>query len=152
MAIGGVVGRKEIMDCYPANAISTFGGNPMATTAGLATLEVLVEDDLQSNAYKVGAQLRNGFDHLAMETEQITEVRGKGLMLGIELSEPGTGKPDPVLTGAIMEEAKAEGLLIGKGGLYGNVLRIAPPLSVTEAECDEGLAMLDAAVRRATSA
>ena len=152
MAIGGVVGRREIMDSYPANAISTFGGNPMATTAGLATLEVLLEEDLQSNAYKVGAQLRNGLDHLALETEQITEVRGKGLMLGVELSEPGTGMPDAALTGAVMEEAKAEGLLIGKGGLYGNVLRIAPPLSVTEAECDEGLAMLEAAVRRAAGA
>ncbi len=152
MAIGGVVGRREIMDCYPANAISTFGGNPMATTAGLATLEVLVEDDLQSNAYKVGAQLRNGLDHLALETEEITEVRGKGLMLGVELSDPGTGQPDAALTGAVMEAAKVEGLLVGKGGLYGNVLRIAPPLSVTEAECDEGLAMLDAAVRRATGA
>ena len=111
-----------------------------------------MEEDLQSNAYKVGAQLRNGLDHLAMETEEITEVRGKGLMLGMELSEPTTGKPDPALTGAIMEEAKAEGLLVGKGGLYGNVLRIAPPLSVTEAECDEGLAVLETAVRRVTGA
>ena len=152
IAIGGVVGRREIMDCYPANAISTFGGNPMATSAGLATLEVLLEDDLQSNAYKVGAQLKSGLDRMAMDTEEITEVRGKGLMLGMELSEVGTGKPDPALTGAIMEEARVEGLLLGKGGLYGNVLRIAPPLSLTEAECDDGLAMLEAAIRRVTGA
>ena len=150
LAIGGVVGRPEIMDCYPANTISTFGGNPMATSAGLATLEVLLEDDLQSNAYKVGARLRNGLDHIALETVEITEVRGKGLMLGVELSDPATGKPDPALTGAIMEEARVEGLLIGKGGLYGNVLRIAPPLSLTEEECDEGVAKLETAVRRAT--
>ena len=150
LAIGGVVGRGEIMDSYPANTISTFGGNPMATTAGLATLEVLLEDDLQSNAYKVGTRLKNGLDHIALETEEITEVRGKGLMLGVELSDPATGQPDPAVTGAIMEEARVEGLLIGKGGLYGNVLRIAPPLSLTEEECDEGLAMLETAVRRAT--
>ena len=150
MAIGGVVGRREIMDCYPANALSTFGGNPMAASAALATLDVLLEDDLQSNAYKVGARLRNGLDHIASETVEISEVRGKGLMLGVELSDPATGEPDPTLTGAIMEEAKAQGLLIGKGGLYGNVLRIAPPLSLTEEECDEGLTMLETAVRRTT--
>ena len=150
LAIGGVVGRKEIMDCYPANAISTFGGNPMATAAALATLEVLLEDDLQSNAHKVGNRLKNGLDYIAGETVEVTEVRGKGLMLGVELSDPATGKPDAALTGAIMEEARVEGLLIGKGGLYGNVLRIAPPLSLTEEECDEGLAMLGTAVRRAT--
>ena len=150
MAIGGVVGRREILDCYPANALSTFGGNPMATSAALATLEVLLEDDLQSNAHKVGNQLKNGLGYLAEETAEITEVRGKGLMLGVELSDPATGRPDPDLTATIMEEAKVEGLLIGKGGLYGNVLRIAPPLSLTEAECDDGLAMLEAAVRRAT--
>ena len=150
MAIGGVVGRREILDCYPANAISTFGGNPMATSAGLATLEVLLEDDLQSNAYKVGTRLKNGLDYIAEKTVEITEVRGKGLMLGVELSDPATGRPDPALTGAIMEEARVEGLLIGKGGLYGNVLRIAPPLSLTEVECDEGLAMLETAVRRVT--
>ncbi len=150
MAIGGVVGRREIMDCYPANAISTFGGNPMATAAGLATLEILLEEDLQSNSHKVGNRLREGLHYIAEETEAVTEVRGKGLMLGVELSDPATGRPDPALTGAIMEEARVEGLLIGKGGLYGNVLRIAPPLSLTETECDEGLAMLGTAVRRAT--
>lgn len=151
MAIGGVVGRRKIIDCYPANAISTFGGNPMATSAALATLEVLLEEDLQSNAYKVGNQLKNGLEYLAEEMEEITEVRGKGLMIGVELSDPATGRPDPALTADIMEEAKAEGLLIGKGGLYGNVLRIAPPLSLTEAECDEGLAMLETSIRRATA-
>ena len=151
MAIGGVVGRAEIIDCYPANAISTFGGNPMATSAALATLEVLVEEDLQSNSHKVGNQLRNGLEYLAEEMEEVTEVRGKGLMLGMELSDPVTGRPDPALTAGVMEEAKAEGLLIGKGGLYGNVLRIAPPLSLTEAECNDGLAMLETAIRRTTS-
>ncbi len=152
MAIGGVVGRRAIMDSYAANALSTFGGNPLATSAALATLDVLEDHDLQSNAYKRGAQLRSGLDHLAHDIPEIVEVRGKGLMLGVELADPATRRPDTVRTARIMEEAKAEGLLIGKGGLYGNVLRIAPPLSVTEEECDEGLAMLDAAVRRATGA
>ena len=151
MAIGGVVGRPEVMDCYPANAISTFGGNPMATSAALATLKYLQEEDLQSNAYKVGRRLRNGLEYLADKTAEITEVRGKGLMLGVELSDPATGQPDPSLTVGIMEQAKSEGLLIGKGGLYGNVLRIAPPLSLNEAECDEGLAILETAISSANA-
>jgi len=149
MAIGGVVGRRVIMDSYPALGISTFGGNPMASSAALATLEVLLEDDLQTNALKRGNQLMNGLNHLADNFPEIVEVRGKGLMLGVELADPATGRPDTNRTGRILEEAKTEGLLIGKGGLYGNVLRIAPPLSVTEEECEEGLTMLEAAITRA---
>ena len=151
MAIGGVVGRRAIMDSYPANGLSTFGGNPMATGAALATLDVIMEDDLQSNAHKRGAQLMSGLDHVAHDIPEIVEVRGKGLMLGLELADPETGRPDPVRTTRILEEAKTEGLLIGKGGLYGNVLRIAPPLSVTEEECEEGLVMLENAIGRAIS-
>ena len=150
MAMAGVVGRAELIDCLPANSISTFGGNPISTAAALANLEVLMEDDLQTNSYKVGQKLRSHIDHLAHEIPQMIEVRGKGLMIGIELGEPDTNAPDPTLTGAILEETKHEGLLIGKGGLYGNALRIAPPLSLTEAEADEGFAMLETAIRRAT--
>ncbi len=149
MAIGGVVGRQPIMDSYPALGLSTFGGNPMATSAALATLEVLEEEDLQSNAYKRGAQLKGGLDHLANDHPEIAEVRGKGLMLGVELACPSTGRPDTDHTARVMEEAKTAGLLIGKGGLYGNVLRIAPPLSVTESECEEGLSLLTTAFGRA---
>ena len=145
-------GRGEIIDSYPANAISTFGGNPMATSAALATLDVLLEEDLQTNSHKVGNRLKNGLDHLADEVPQMVEVRGKGLMIGVELADPDTLSPDPGLASAVLEEARTEGLLIGKGGLYGNVLRIAPPLSLTEEKCDEGYRMLETAVRRATGA
>ena len=78
----------------------------------------------------MGGQLREGLDAIAGETPEIVEVRGKGLMLGVELGGS-DGKPDPALAGRVMEEAKAGRLLVGKGGLYGNSLRIAPPLSVT---------------------
>ena len=122
----------------------------MATSAALAVLNLLEDQDLQSNAHKRGAQLMSGLDHVAHDIPEILEVRGKGLMLGLELADPETGRPDPVRTSRILEEAKAEGLLIGKGGLYGNVIRIAPPLSVTEEECEEGLVMLETAIGRAT--
>ncbi|MFZ0012699.1 MAG: aspartate aminotransferase family protein, partial [Acidimicrobiia bacterium] len=139
LAMAGVVARAEIMDCLEANSISTFGGNPLATAGALANLEYLLEHDLQTNALKVGNKLMDGIHHIADDVPEIVEVRGKGLMLGVEFADPTDLTPDTALTGAVMETAKAEGLLIGKGGLYGNTLRIAPPLTLTEEEADEGL-------------
>ncbi len=149
LAMAGVVARPDVMDCLKANSISTFGGNPLATAGALANLEYLLENDLQTNAYKVGSQLKNGLHNIAEEVPEIIEVRGKGLMLGVELGEPVSGTPDVELTAAVMEEARAEGLLVGKGGLYGNTLRIAPPLSITEQEANEGLDKLRNAINRA---
>ena len=149
LAIAGVVARAEIMDCLAANSISTFGGNPLATAGALANLDYVLRHDLQANAYKMGGQLREGLDSLAAEVPEIIEVRGKGLMLGVELAHR-DGSPDPALTARIMEEAKAGRLLIGKGGLYGNTLRIAPPLTVTAEEVAEGLGILEDAVKRST--
>ncbi|HUO46047.1 MAG TPA: aspartate aminotransferase family protein [Acidimicrobiia bacterium] len=149
-ALAGVVGRGELIDSLPANSISTFGGNPLSTAAGLANLDYLLENDLQTNAYKVGNRLKANLDQLADEVDIIAEVRGKGLMLGVELVKPGGLEPDPAAAAAVMEAARQEGLLIGKGGLYGNTLRIAPPLSLTEVEADEGHEMLARAVRQVT--
>jgi 4-aminobutyrate aminotransferase len=149
LAMAGVVARPEVMDCLKANSISTFGGNPLATAGALANLEYVLENDLQTNAYKVGNQLKNGLHHIAGDVPEIVEVRGKGLMIGVEFGDPVSGDPDAELTADVMEEAKAEGLLIGKGGLFGNTLRIAPPLSITEEEADEGLEKLRKAINRA---
>ncbi len=149
LAMAGVVARAEIMDCLKANSISTFGGNPLATAGALANLSYVLENDLQTNALKVGNRLKNGLHTIADEVPEIVEVRGKGLMLGVEFGHETDGSPDPELTARVMEEAKSEALLIGKGGLYGNTLRIAPPLSITEDEADEGLEKLKAAISRA---
>jgi len=148
LAMAGVVARGEIMDCLQANSISTFGGNPLATAGALANLEYILEHDLQTNAHKVGNQLKNGIHRLADDVPEIIEVRGKGLMIGVEFAKA-DGSPDTKLTGGVMEAAKAEGLLIGKGGLFGNTLRIAPPLSLTEEEAEEGLDKLTRAIDRA---
>jgi len=148
LAMAGVVAPAEIMDCLGANSISTFGGNPLATAGALANLNYVIDNDLQTNAHKVGTQLKEGIHHLADEVAEIVEVRGKGLMIGVEFAHA-DGSPDPGLTAGVMEAAKVEGLLIGKGGLYGNTLRIAPPLSVTEEEATEGLDKLSKAINRA---
>ena len=148
-AIGGVVARAELMDAIGANSISTFGGNPLAATAALAVLDYLQEHDLQRNARTVGARLAAGLRGLAAGNPAIGDVRGKGLMLAVELVEPGTGAPDAGAAARAQEAARQGGLLIGKGGLYGNVLRIAPPLVVTEAEADEGIEVLAAALATA---
>jgi len=149
LALAGVVARAEIMDSLQANSISTFGGNPLATAGGLANLDYLLEEDLQTNSQKVGQQLRSRIDDLSEETEVIGEVRGKGLMIGIELVVPGGMRPAGATAAAVMEEAKSRGLLVGKGGLHGNVLRIAPPLSITQEEADDGFERLADAVRAA---
>jgi 4-aminobutyrate aminotransferase len=149
LALGGVVARREIMDCIQANSISTFGGNPLAMAGALANLEFLLEADLQTNAQKVGQQLRSALEDLGDRVGIVGEVRGKGLMIGVELVEPGTKTPNAAAASQIMERAREGGLLIGKGGLYGNGLRIAPPLSLTEDEATEGYAILERAITEA---
>jgi len=142
LPIGGVVARAELMDAVAANSISTFGGNPLVATGALAVLDYLAAHDLQGNARTVGARLAAGLDRLAEGRPAVGDVRGKGLMWALELVEPGSRTPAPALAARAQEEARRGGLLVGKGGLYGNVLRIAPPLILTEAEADEGLEIL----------
>ena len=152
VAIAGVVGRADVVDCLPANSLSTFGGNPLAATAALANLEVLFEQDLQENARVQGQALRDGIQRIADDVPEIAEVRGKGLMIGVEFAAPGSLDPLPQVADGVLNAARAEGLLVGKGGLHRNVLRIAPPLSITAAEVSEGLAMLERAIRSVTHA
>ncbi len=146
LSIGGVVASAEIMEAYQALGISTFGGNPLATVGALANLDYILDNDLQTNSHKVGNRLMQSLAPLSEELEVIGEVRGKGLMIGIELVGP-DGEPAPEKASAAMEATREGGLLIGKGGLYGNALRIAPPLSITEDEADEGFGILEQVLR-----
>ena len=151
LAIAGVVGRGDIINAISANSLSTFGGNPLATAGALANLEYVLENDLQTNAHKVGQQLRSDLRGLRQAVPNIGDVRGKGLMVGLEFVVPGSKDPDSPTTTAVMEGARSNGLLIGKGGLFGNVLRVAPPLSVTSEEAAEGFELLSDAIRRAVA-
>jgi 4-aminobutyrate aminotransferase len=141
LAIGGVVARPELMDSLTANSISTFGGNPLATAGAGAALEFLLSHDLQGNAAKLGARLIGGLRDATRRCSVVGEVRGKGLMIGIELIAP-DGAPNPAAASAAHELARQHGLLIGKGGLHANVLRVSPPMTLTDAEAEEGLAIL----------
>ena len=147
LALGGVVAPAALMDSLGANSISTFGGNPLACAGALANLEYLLDHDLQTNAAKMGNRLRLGLEPVVEETPEIAELRGRGLMLAMEFNRPGGRDPHPAAATALHEGARRRGLLIGKGGLYGNVLRIAPPLCVSDAEIDEAVDILAAAAR-----
>ncbi|MFF8971203.1 aspartate aminotransferase family protein [Streptomyces sp. NPDC014995] len=148
MSIGGVIARAEIMNCLDANSISTFGGTQITMAAGLANLAYLLEHDLQGNARRVGGLLIERLRAVAAQDPGVREVRGRGLMIGLELTRPGTDEADPDRAAAVLEAARADGLLIGKGGGHStSALRIAPPLSLTVAEAEEGAAILESALR-----
>ena len=146
LTLAGVVASAEVMDGLTANSISTFGGNPLSAAGTLANLRYLQEHDLQANAAMVGGRLLDGLRAHTVELPGVAEVRGKGLMAGVELVRPGGIEPDAAAAGAVLEAARRRGVLIGKGGLYGNVLRIAPPMTITAAEADEGLAAVTASL------
>jgi 4-aminobutyrate aminotransferase len=148
MAIGAVVGREDMVDSLRANSISTFGGNPLASTYALNNLDYIEENDLQSNSFRVGKYLFDGLKELEDRYEVVGEVRGKGLMIGVELVKDKDSK-EPHAEGALqaMEEARERGLLVGRGGLYGNVLRISPPLVIDEADAQRAVETLEEAFR-----
>ncbi|WP_410664366.1 aspartate aminotransferase family protein [Amycolatopsis sp. lyj-84] len=149
LAIGGLVARGDLVDCLTANSISTFGGNPVAMAGAAAVLDHIADHDLQANALARGNELLSGLR--ASGHPLIGDVRGKGLMIGVELVEPGGMEPDTQAAARMMEETKARGLLIGKGGLHGNVLRIAPPMTLTADEAAEGLGIIVDALAAAIS-
>lgn len=148
MSVGGVVARAEVMNCLNANSISTFGGSPVTMAAGLANLGYLLEHDLQGNARRVGGLLLERLRAVCAGIPLVREVRGRGLMAGIELAHPATGAAAPEAAAAVLDAARDRGLLIGKGGGHDtSVLRVAPPLTLTVAEAEEGADLLEQALR-----
>ena len=147
MSIGGVIARGDLMDGLPGLGISTFGGNPLSTAAGNATLDYVLSHDLQRNAAELGAVIIGGLREAAGPLAVAGEVRGKGLMFAVDLVDPRTGAPSPALATRMLEATRERGLLIGKGGLYGHALRMAPPMTLSEADAKEGLGILADALR-----
>ncbi|WP_068921844.1 aspartate aminotransferase family protein [Planobispora rosea] len=145
-AVGGVVARGDLMDGLHATGLATFGGNPISMAAANATLDYVLDHDLQANAARTGTLIIDGLREAAARLPIVGDVRGKGLMFAVELVDPATGAPSPALAARFMEETKKAGLLAGKGGLHGNVLRMAPPLTLTTEEAAEGLGIIVAAL------
>ena len=149
LPIGATICTDEVASALEGLTISTFGGNPVSTTAALATIETIESEGVVERSAVLGARLREKLEELAFVHPYVGEVRGMGMMQAVELVEdPGTKEPAAARAGALMEEAKREGLLLGKGGLYGNVLRIAPPMLIGEGELDDGLQRLQRAMAR----
>jgi 4-aminobutyrate aminotransferase len=142
--IGATVTTSEIAGGYQGLTISTFGGNPVASVAARATIEVIEEEHLLENAHTVGNYFRAKLEELQEKYPLIGEVRGKGLMQGLELvRDRKTKEPAPTATAELLERTRNNGLLVGKGGLYSNVIRLSPMLNIDKDDIDEAIRLLD---------
>jgi alanine-glyoxylate transaminase/(R)-3-amino-2-methylpropionate-pyruvate transaminase len=151
--LGAVTTRPEIAAHMGKRLhFNTFGGNPVSSLQGLATLEIIDEEKIQQRAKELGAFLKSGLIALQDKHELIGEVRGLGLMLGVELVKDRVSKvPASAECGIVVERAKDRGLLLGKGGLFGNVIRLKPPMCITKADCEFLLDCVDECLTEATA-
>jgi 4-aminobutyrate aminotransferase len=151
--VGVTLARQEVADSFKGLTISTFGGNPVTMAAAKAVVDAIEQDKLMDNAAAVGGHFRRRLDALQEKHRLVGEVRGMGLMQGVELvKDRQTKEPAPQAVAAVMESARAQGLIVGRGGLYGNVLRISPPLTITAADADQAADVLDRALAQAAPA
>ncbi len=148
LPIGATIATPAVADSFRGLSIATFGGNPVSTRGALAVIDFIESNDLAGNAKVQGSRLRDGLEALKLKYPVIGDVRGMGLMQALEVidpASPGGKAPDPNRVLRIFEETRGLGLLIGKGGLYGNVIRLTPPLIVSAREVDDALEVLDKA-------
>ena len=142
--IGATITTKELAASFQGLTISTFGGNPVTSVAAKATIEFIEEENLLENAERMGSYFRGKLDELQEKYPVIGDVRGKGLMLGLELvKDRATKEPAAAATAQLLERTREHGLLVGKGGLYGNVIRLSPMLNIGKADVDEAVRILD---------
>ncbi|MGA3293966.1 MAG: aspartate aminotransferase family protein [Candidatus Acidiferrales bacterium] len=142
--VGATVTTAELAAKFQGLTISTFGGNPVTSVAARAVIELIEEENLLENTHAVGGYFRKKLEELQAKYPLIGDVRGMGMMQALELvRDRATKEPAPAETAQVLERARANGLLIGKGGLYGNVIRMAPPMNISKADVDEGIQLLD---------
>jgi alanine-glyoxylate transaminase / (R)-3-amino-2-methylpropionate-pyruvate transaminase len=148
--LAAVTTRREIAEALTSRThFNTFGGNPVSMAAGLAVLDVIDEEGLQENARRVGTRFLRGLGRLQERHPLVGEVRGLGLMLGVQLvADAASRSPATSQTLEVLEAAREMGVLLGKGGLDGNVLRIKPPLCITAEDADFALDVLDRALEK----
>jgi alanine-glyoxylate transaminase/(R)-3-amino-2-methylpropionate-pyruvate transaminase len=142
--MGVTIAREAVANSFTGLSLATFGGNPVSTAAALATIEVIRVEKLPHNAQNIGDYFRKKLEALKEKYTLIGEVRGMGLMQGLELvRNRKTKEPAKAEVNQLFEETKKRHLLIGKGGLYGNVIRLSPALNITKSEVDEAVRVLD---------
>ncbi len=142
--IGLTLARPDVADAYKGLTISTFGGNPMACVAAKATIDLIEEERLMDNAKETGNHFHQGLKALQEKHAIIGDVRGMGLMQGIELvKDRKTKEAGTELAGKLLDRARANGLIVGRGGLYANVIRMSPPLNISKGDVDLALKALD---------
>jgi len=131
LAIGAVMGRAEIIDSMSGKLhLATFGGNHLSTAGALANLNYILDNDLQKNADEVGGYLKDRLVKMAQDSPIVGEVRGRGLMLALEMVGP-DGSPSPAAAVRFLQACRERGVLVGKGGIGANAVRISPPLTIT---------------------
>ena len=148
--LSATIARPEIADSFkPGEHLSTFGGNPVSCAAAIANLDVMLEDDLPGRAARLGEQAMSRLRQASQDIPGVGEVRGLGLMIGVELvKDPGSKEPDAAQAKAVRAYCREHGVLIGVGGVDGNVLRLQPPLVIDEADLDQALQVVLEGVRR----
>ncbi|MEX2376051.1 MAG: aspartate aminotransferase family protein [Dehalococcoidia bacterium] len=148
--VGATLAREEVAEAWKGASISTYGGTPISMAAAAATLDVMREENVPARSATRGRQVRAALEALREEHDWIGEARGMGLMQAIELvKDRKSREPDPARAQAVLEAAKAEGLLVGTGGLNGHVVRMGPSMLITEDETEEALDRLARACRQA---
>ena len=145
--VGITIATPEVGDSLKGSPLSTFGGNPVTATAILVTIDVIEKRKLVQNAERMGKYLKDRLDELKEKYRVIGEVRGMGLIQGLEIVKA-KKEPAPDFVAEIFESTREQGLLIGRGGLYGNVIRIAPPLSIEKGEIDQATQIMDRAFEK----
>ena len=140
--VGITIARSEVGESLKGPHISTFGGNPVTAIAVLATIDVIEKRKLVQNADNMGRYLKDRLNGLKEKYPSIGEVRGMGLIQGMEIVKA-KKEPAPDFVAEIFESTKEQGLLIGKGGLYGNVIRITPPLTIEKEDIDQAIQIMD---------
>jgi 4-aminobutyrate aminotransferase len=147
--LGAFMAKEPVSEAMkPGDHLSTFGGNPISCAAALANLEVIREENLLENSTRRGEELLQRLKRLEETSSRVGEVRGRGLMVGLELVKDRKSKePAPDEAKRIRATLREGGILVGVGGAFGNVVRIQPPLSITAGECDRVASALEAALR-----
>jgi 4-aminobutyrate aminotransferase/(S)-3-amino-2-methylpropionate transaminase len=147
LPLAGVTGRADLLDgVHPGGLGGTYGGNPVACAAALATIDLMRERDLAGAARRVEQRVRPRLAALAARHPEVGDVRGRGAMLAVELVDPATGAPDAGLTQRVARACHTAGVVVLTAGTHGNVLRFLPPLVIPDALLDEGFDVVTAAV------